>query len=413
MIRALATPALAALFAHGAVCQEPTTPPPAAPAPTAPAAQAADGTWSEGFGRATNYRSALANAIEDAVAKVKGIGVARGGGVRSRLSVVSQSKEGDQDGWFDGEADSEREWVQQQIAGFVLAYEVLDKQKAEDRQWEVKVKAKVASPEGLDATVVVDLQDGDLREWQLERIDEQDNAVVGRERGEFAGPKIAEYLRNSKLVKIAAKSGGVQTNAQSAVREREKAGQQLVPSHRVVITWQPVQLRSLIEKPNVARPTAGARPEFLIGASVQVSVRVEDLIENVELLDRTWVVTGDAKGMPTERKADYVNAVVDKAKAEVAGAVFFKLKPPVVTRVWQEAEGGEWRIEAAIARRVAGPYRSFALGNPGSLSSPDWVTLGRAALLDGNDTTCTFRLDGVEDPSRIEPAVTEVRPLED
>lgn len=407
MIRSIAVSMFAALLAADVFCQEPG-------ASTAPSSQQpGGGTWSEGFGRATNYRSALANALEDAVAKVKGIGVARGAGVRSRLSVVSQHADGDQQGWFDGEADSEREWVQQQIAGFVLAYEVLDKQKAEDRQWEVKVKAQIASKDGLDATVVVDLQDTDLRNWQLERVDEGTNAVVGREKGEFAGPKIAEYLRKSRLVKIAAKGAGVKVTEGSAVREREKAGNQVVASHRVVIAWQPVHVQSLIEKPNKARPTAGPRPEFLAGGSVQVSVRVENLVENTELLDQTFTVVADPKAMPTERIADYVNALVDKAKAVVAENVFFALKPPVVVRAWQDGADGGWRIEAAVAKRVAAPYAGFVVGNNGSLSSPDWVTLGRAVLLDGNDASCTFRLEGVEDPTRVEANVTEVRPIKE
>jgi len=407
MIRAIVVPVFASLLGASLSCQEPEATP-------APASQErADGTWSEGFGRATSYRSALANALEEAVAKVKGIGVARGAGVRSRLSVVSQSKDGDKDGWFDGEADSEKEWVQQQIAGFVLAYEVLDKEKAEDRQWEVRVKALIASLEGLDATIVIDLQDSDLRNWQLERFDEGTGAVVGREKGEFAGPKIAEYLRKSRLVKIAAKGTGVKVTAGSAVREREKAGNQVVASHRVAIQWQPVAVLSTIEKPNVARPSAGQRPEFLTGGSVQVSVRVENLVENTELLDQTFTVTADPKAMPTERIADYVNALVDKAKATVAENVYFALKPPVVVRAWQEGGDGEWRIEATVAKRVAAPYRSFVVGNSGSLSSPDWVTLGSAVLLDGNDASCTFRLEGVEDPSRVEANVTEVRPIKE
>lgn len=413
MIRAIAVTVFTSLFVAGASAQEPTAPPATKSQDGTAPKERTDGTWSEGFGRATNYRSALANALEEAVAKVKGIGVARGAGVRSRLSVVSQSKEGDQDGWFDGEADGEKEWVQQQIAGFVLAYEVLDKQKAEDRQWEVKVKALIASKEGLDATIVVDLQDSDLRNWQMERVDEGTGAVVGREKGEFAGPKIGEYLRKSRLVKIAAKGRGVQVGDGSAVREREKAGQQVVASHRVVITWQPVAVLSSIEKPNRARPSAGPRPEFLTGGSVQVEVRVEDLIENVELLDQTFTVAADPQAMPTERIADYVNALVDKAKAAVAESVFFALKPPVVTRVWQEGGDGEWRIEAAVGKRVAAPYRAFAVGNNGSLSSPDWTALGRAVLLDGNEASCTFRLEGVDDPSRVEPAVTEVRPIKE
>ena len=211
MIRAIAVTVFASLLAPDLVGQEPTTP------PVAKSQDGTGGTWSEGFGRATSYRSALANALEEAVAKVKGIGVARGAGVRSRLSVVSQSKDGDKEGWFDGEADGEREWVQQQIAGFVLAYEALDKQKAEDRQREVKVKAQIASKDGLDATIVVDLQDSDLTRWLMERVDEGTGAVVGRDQGDFAGPKIAEYLRKSRLVKIAAKGAGVNVTAGSAV----------------------------------------------------------------------------------------------------------------------------------------------------------------------------------------------------
>ncbi len=407
MIRAIAVTVFASLLASGGYCQEPAAVP-------APASQdGAGGTWSEGFGRATSYRSALANALEEAVAKVKGIGVARGAGVRSRLSVVSQSKDGDKEGWFDGEADGEREWVQQQIAGFVLAYEVTDKHKAEDRQWEVKVKAQIASKEGLDATIVVDLQDNDLRNWAMERLDEGTGGVVGREKGEFAGPKIAEYLRKSRLVKIVAKGAGVKVTEGSAVREREKAGNQVVASHRVVIDWQPVAVLSTIEKPNKARPTAGPRPEFLTGGSVQVHIRVENLVENTELLDQTFTVAADPQAMPTERIGDYVNALVDKAKAIVAENVYFALKPPVVTRVWQEGGDGEWRIEASLAKRVAAQCRSFAVGNNGSLSSPDWVTLGRAVLLDGNDASCTFRLDGVQDPTRVEPNVTEVRPIKE
>src|SRR5690606_18931859 len=112
-----------------------------------------------------------------------------------------------------------------------------------------------------------------------------------------------------------------------------------------------------------------------------------------------------------DRIADYVNALVDKAKAAVAETVFFALKPPVVVRVWQA--GDEWRIEAAVARRVAAAYRAVAVGNHGSLSSPDWAPLGRAVLLDGDDATCTFRLEDVAEPHRVEPQVTEVRPIED
>ncbi len=384
--------------------QEPGT----APAPKA-TKQESGANRTEGFGRATNYRTALANALEDAVAKAKGVSVARGPALRSRLSVVSDHKDGDKDGWFDGEADAEREWVQQQIAGFVLAYDVVKKEKANDGHWEVTVKAEIASPDNADAVLVIDLVDTDLRRWQLERSDEGAPGAVTTKNGEFSGPKIGEYLRRSKLVKIVAKGSGVKVGEGSAVREREKAGQQVVASHRVSITWQPVVVQSLIEKPNKARPTSGPRPEYLVGGSVQVSLRVENLVENTELLDEVVTVPADQGGsQPVEALDAYVNALVDKAKAIVAEKVFFTLKPPVVLRKWEE--GGEWRIEVQMSKRIAATYRRFHVGNNGSLSSPDWQPLGTAVLADGNDSTCVLRLEGVDEPSRIEPGVTEVRP---
>jgi hypothetical protein len=372
--------------------------------------QDAGGTWSEGFGRATNYRSALANALEDAVGKVKGISVARGPALRSRLSVVSEHSDGDKQGWFDGEADSEREWVQQQIAGFVLGYEVVKKDKGGDGQWEVTVKAQVASRAAEEGVLVIDLADSDLRRWQLERSDEEVPGSVTKQAGEFAGPKIGEYLRKTRLVKIVAKGAGVQVGEGSAVREREKAGHQLVASHRVTIAWQPIVVQSLIEKPNKARPSSRPRPEYLTGGSVQVSIRVEDLVENVELLDETMTVPADGgSSMPVEQIDAYVNALVDKAKGIVAEKVFFTLRPPVVLRKWQE--GTEWRVEVRMSKRIAASYRAFLVGNNGSLSSPDWQSLGGASLLEGGESTCILRLEGVDDPSRIEPDVTEVRPI--
>jgi hypothetical protein len=376
--------------------------PPVGSAPASPAA--ADGTWSEGFGRAKSYRSALAFALEEAVAKVKGVGVARGAAVRSRLAVVAEHRDG----------EDAHEWVQMQIAGFVLSYEVLEKQQTQDGEWEVKVRALIASQAGLDATVVVDLQDGDLRSWQLERFDEDaPGAAVGRERGEFAGPKIADYLRQSRVVQIAARGQGVAVTDGSAPREREKAGRQVVASHRVVLAWQPVAVQAAIERTNPARRTTGPRPEYLVGGSVQVSVQVEDLIANLELFDQTLTISADAKPVPVERLADYVNALVDKAKAIVAENVYFALRPPLVTRVWQDAGAGEWRLEASIARRIAAQFPGFVVGNHGSLTAPDWVPLGRAVLLDGSDTACTFRLESADDPKRIEPNFTEVRPIKD
>ncbi len=382
-------------------------------APSA-AAQGQDrGTWSEGFGRATSYRAALAAALEDAVGKAKGIDVKRGAGVRSRLSVVADAKEGVQEGWLNGdsEADGEREWVQQQIAGFVLRYDIVDKKKAEDRQWEVTVKALIASAESFDDTVVVDLEDNDLRKWQLTRCDEdRGGAEVGKQGGEFAGPKVGEYLRKSRLVKIAAKGAGVQVGAGAAVKEREKAGHQLVPSHKVTIQWDRLEVQSLIDRTNRARPTSAPRPEFLTGGSVQVSLHVDDLVENVVLLDETFAVTADQGATPAAQIDGYVTALVDKAKAIVAEKVFFALKPPTVVRKWQKGGDGEWLVEVRMARRVAATYREFVIGNSGSLASPDWQPLGRAVFVDGNDQSCTFRLEDVAEPARVEPNVTEVRP---
>jgi hypothetical protein len=403
MIRAIAVSVLLPLLPAASLAQQPPSPP--------EASTEDGGTWSEGYGRATNYRTALANALEDAVAKVKGVGVARGAGVRSRLSVVSDHTDGEHPGWFDGESDEEKEWVQQQIEGFVLRYEVTDKSKAEDKQWEIRVKALVASRAGLDATIVVDLQDSDLRKWQLERYDEtQPGVLVSRERGEFAGPKIAEYLRKSRVVKVIAKGAGVSVDSGSAAAQREKAGQRLVASHRVVIDWEPIVVQSLIEKPNRARPSSRPRPEYLTDGSVQVSLRVVDLVEGTEVLDERFSVSADPDPtMTADRIADFVNRLVDKAKAIVAEKVFFALRPPVVLRKWQD--GDEWFVEARVGKRVAASIPLFAIGNNGSLASPDWQDLGRAQLTEGTDDTCTFRLDGVADPSLVEPNVTEVRPI--
>lgn len=394
-------------------------PPATAPAQQGPGVQQGPGTqqggtWSEGFGRATSYRAALAAALEDAVGKAKGISVARGAGVRSRLSVVADQKDGVTEGFLNGdsEADGEREWVQQQIAGFVLRYDITKKVKAEDRQWEVTVKALIASTESLDDTIVVDLEDNDLRKWQLTRFEEDRGGEEGaKQGGEFAGPKVGEYLRKSRLVKIAAKGSGVQVGSGAAVKEREKAGHQLVPSHKVTIAWDRLEVQSQIDKPNRARPSSGPRPEYLVSGSVQVALRVEDLVENVVLLDETFAVTADGSA-PVAQTDGYVTALVDKAKAMVAEKVFFALKPPVVVRKWQaDGDAGPWLVEVRMARRVAATYQEFALGNNGSLASPDWQPLGRAVLVDGTDQSCTFRLEDVAEPARVEPNVTEVRPI--
>lgn len=376
-----------------------------------PAATQDQAGWSEGFGRATNYRTALANAIEDAVGKSKGIAVARGPGVRSRLSVVANYSDQVPNGWFDGEADSEREWVQQQIAGFVQKYEVTKRDKANDGQWEVTVRAQVAMHDGAEPVLVIDLQDGELDKWQLERFEEGQATAFARDSGNYQAPRLAENLRRSGVVKIVANGDGVRVGSGAAVREREKAGQQLVASHRIVVRWQPMQLRSEQERPNRARPTSGPRPEYLTAGAVRVDVKVVDLVQNIDVLELPLTIPIDIPpGTTTDRRDAFVVALADKATATVAEIAFFALRPPVVLRKWPSDDGKDWLVEARIGKRVATGYDSFVVGNNGSLASPDWQRLGTAVLVGGTDTSCTFRLQGVEDPSRIEPKVTEVRP---
>lgn len=369
--------------------------------------------WGEGFGRATSYRAALAQALEDAVAKAKGIGVSRGPSIRSRLSVVSEHKDGDKDGFFDGSTELEREWVQQQISGFVRKYEVIKKGKAEDRRWEVTVRALVASLQAIESELVIELIDNDLRNWQHERYEEDGpGRAFDRRKGNFEGPKIGEYLRRSGAVKIVSSGTGVKVNSQSERTEREKLGHQLVASHRVVINWQPLTVRSMVDKPNKARPTRGPRPEYMQGGSVEVSVRVENLIERTVMLEETLSVAGDKPGSYSADRLDaFVTKLVDKAKAAVAKKVFFTLRQPLVMRKWA-GEGGKWFIEARISRRVAAGFKKFSVGNNGSLSNPDWQNLGSAKLVGGSGASCTFQLDDVGDLASIEAGVSEVRPFQ-
>jgi hypothetical protein len=377
--------------------------------PVAPPAASADGT--EGFGRATNYRTALAEALEDAVAKAKGVAIARTGAVRSRLSVVSKTPEVPKD-WFDGEADHEREWVQQQIAGFVERYEVTRKQKLDDGMWEVTVRAKIAAHDAQAGGVfVVDLVDTDLKRWTLERFEEgAAGGAFAKVEGNYDAPTIRDNLRATGYVKFVAKSGGVEVGSGASAREREKAGQQLVASHRVTVTWQPMQFQSLVEKPNIARPTSGPRPQYLTAGSVQAAIVVHDLVQNLEVLSRSLTVSLD---LPPQTPVDRIDAfavqLADKAKAAVAEAIYFALQPPTVLRKWA-GDGGEWLVEAAIARRVAAGYEQFVVGMQGSLASPDWRPLGRATFVGGSDLSSTFRLVDVADPSRIEVGAAEVRP---
>lgn len=377
------------------------------PAPPAAAARA-DG-WTEGFGRAASYRAALAAALEDAVGKAKGIAIARGPAVRSRLSVVSTHSDGVPVGWFDGEAEHEREWVQQQIAGFVQRYEVAAKAKGDDGQWEVTVRAQIATA-GDGPAVVVDLVDDDLRKWQLERFEEDAAGPFDRIAGTYEGPRIAENLLASGLVRIAARGQSVDIGAGAAPREREKAGQQLVASHRVVVTWQPMLFRSQLERPNKARPTSGPRPQYLTSGSVQAMVEIVDLVQGLRLLQRPLTIALELPpGTPVERLDAMAVQLADQAKATVAETIAFALRPPVVLRKWA-GDGGAWFVEAAVSRRTLQGYDTFAVGNQGSLASPDWRPVARATLIGGTDAACTFQLVDVVDPSAIEAGVTEVRP---
>ncbi len=368
--------------------------------------------WSEGFGRATSYRAALAQALEGAVGKAKGIEIARGPSIRSRLAVVSEHKDGDKSGFFDGKSELEREWVQQQIAGFVKSYEVTKKGKAKDRMWEVSVRALVASVDQLESELIIELIDNDLRKWQLERYEEDGpGRAFDRRKGNFRGPKIGEYLRRSGAVKVVSTGPGVKVTGNSDRTQREKVGHQLVASHRVVINWQPLVVSSLVERPNIARPSSGPRTEYMKGGAVQVSVRVENLIERTVMLDETFDVPADKPGMYSADRLDaFVTALVDKAKAEVAKKVFFTLRQPVVLRKWA-GDGGKWFVEARISRRVAAGFKKFSVGNNGSLASPDWQSLASATLVGGNATSCTFQLADITDPAGIEAAVSEVRPI--
>ncbi|MFT4515574.1 MAG: hypothetical protein ACI89X_003264 [Planctomycetota bacterium] len=368
--------------------------------------------WGEGFGRATSYRAALAQALEDAVAKAKGVEVARGPTIRSRLSVISEHKDGNKAGFFDGKSELEREWVQQQIKGFVRKYEVTKKGKAGDRMWEVTVRALVASLQAMEGELVIELIDNDLRSWQHERYEEDGpGRAFDRRKGKFEGPKIGEYLRRSGAVKIVSRGAGVKVNSQSERTEREKLGHQLVASHRVVINWQPLTVRSMVEKPNKARPTRGPRPEYMQGGSVKVSVKVENLIERTVMLEETFSVPGDKPGdYPADRLDAFITQLVDKAKASVAKKVYFTLRQPVVMRKWAGV-GGKWLVEARISRRVAAGFKKFSIGNNGSLGNPDWQNLGSAKLVGGSGASCTFELVGVDDLPSVEAGVSEVRPV--
>lgn len=368
--------------------------------------------WSEGFGRAPSYRAALAHALGDAVAKSKGVVVALGPFIRSRLTVIRESTGGEQAGFFDGKSGSEREWVQQQISGFVQKYKVTNKIQDAERDWEVTVRASVASLDKLESALVIELQGNDLSSWQLQRFEEDElGSAFDRRKGRFEGPKIGEYLRRSGAVKVVSQASGVRASEQSEPAQREKLGHELVASHRVVVNWESINVNSVVERPNRARPTSGPRPEYMQGGSVRVALRIENLIERTVLLEETFAVAGDnPASFPVDRQAAFITAVADKAKAEVAKKIFFMLRPPIVMRKWA-GDGGKWFVEARISRRLAAGFKTFSIGNNGSLGNPDWQSLGSATLVGGSAVSCTFQINGVNDLAGIEPKVSEVRPI--
>ena len=379
------------------------------PPPPAPAASRA-GT-AEGFGRATSYRTALAEAIEEAVGKAKGIDVRRGPSWRSRMSVVTNYTDEVPNGWFDGQVDREHEWVQQQIEGFVTSYEVVKKAKADDGFWEVTVAVQVAAHDPDSQPLVVEVVDNTLGKWQFERF--QKGAAGGpfaRDAGTYVAPAVNEHLRRGGL-KIVAAGRGVVVTGDSARDEREKAGHRLVASHRIELEWQPMLLRSEQEKPNKARPTPGPRREYLVAGSVAVRVRVVDLVQGIEVLDLPMSIPAEVgSGTSFEQRDAAIVALANRANATVAETVYFALRPPVVTRKMPADDGKSWLVEVKIEKRIAATYAEFVLGNNGTLVSPDWQTLGAATLVGGTGTSCTFRLDAGLDIDRVVIDATELRP---
>lgn len=388
------TPAIAVVitFVASLGAQAPSSP------QDAQAPVAADAAWSPGEGQGSSYRSALARAISSAVVAARGAGAAEDASVRARLRIVAEYDAGLQ--VFDASGERERAWVLGQLVGIVDDYVVASRVQGEGAAWVVRVRARVASVNG--PAFVVELEDGGIGSWELERFEEGGlGQAFDRRRGRFEGPPIASYLRRSGLVKLA--SG--QTDG------AERAQSRSVPSHRVVVTWKPLAVRSTLEKPNPARPTKGPRPEQLSGGVAEVTLRVEDLTQGVTLLNEELSIPSNASGAwPSSRLDAYVNELVDQAKAQVAQRIYFALSPPVVLRKWV-AQGGAWHVEVKIPERVARGARAFVAGADGGLSSPDWQRVAAATLVGGSATSCTFRLEGLTDASKIDVGVTEVRPV--
>ena len=391
------------------------TPSPVAAQDTPPAAAVARDGWTTGSGSGPSYRAALADALEDAIERRHGVRIVRGPGVRSRLAVIAKegaAVDGDaKDGRFPVEAELQHEWVARQLDGVIETYEVTRNERQADGRCDVEVRAKVAAFTPGQEAFVVDLVDDDLRQWRLERFEEgAEGGPFDKLEGAYDAPSIRENLRATNRVKFTARSAGVKAGGDAALRERAKLGQQLVASHRVVVAWQPMQFRSEVERPNRARPTSGPRPQRLAAGSVRATVKVVDLVQDVELLDRALTVElAVPPDTPVERLDAMAVQLGDQAKAAVAETIFFALQPPVVTRKWADDAGG-WLVEAAVGRRVAAAYDGFSIGAMGSLASPDWRPVGRAVYVGGDDARCTFRLVDVADPALVEVGVSEVRP---
>ncbi len=354
---------------------------------TAQRAREPDGTVGEG--RAASFGGALAAALADAVEAARGEAFARSPAMQSRLDVVAAAA--------DARLERGSGWVLTQLRGVVTSYEVTAKAAEPGGAVRVALRARVAGLEQPLPSMVVELVGGGLSEWELRRFEEGGaGRAFARRSGRFEGPPLSEYLR---------RSGGIDV-ARGATAE-------LVPSHRVSVEWQPAAVRSQVRKRNPARPTNRARPEHLLGGTVALSLRIEDRSGGVKILDEAFRVAADDRDQgdwPVDRLDAYVTALVDKAKAEVAARIFFALQPPLVLRKWVGGDGA-WLVTVRMSKRVAGAYRTFSAGEPGSLASPDWQHLAAAELVGGTASTTTFRLGAPADPSRLVVGVTQVRPV--
>ncbi|MFK7738864.1 MAG: hypothetical protein AB8H80_00975 [Planctomycetota bacterium] len=372
------------------------------------------GAEATGSGAAATYREALQRALADAIATAAGTLDAGSPLRQARLAVVAGSPEGARPGWFDGESEQERAWVLLQLEGFLDDYQIVRKQADGSGAWQVDVRVRLAEAARAGARICIELRDGDLREWQLERSEEGGRGrPFDRCKGRFEGPKIGSYLRRSGAVSIASLAAADAGAAPAAATGANSLSTSIrrVPSHRVTLRWQPLVVRSTVERPNPARPKSGPRPEYMSGGSIQVAMRIEDLLRGTVVLDETIVEPGlRGRRYPRERLDAYMTELVDRAKAVVARRIVFALAPPVVLRKWAGA-GGSWFVEARLAKLTAAGFVEFAVGNDGSLAGPDWQPLGRARLVGGNSVRCTFELVGLDELSRIQLGKSQVRPV--